>query len=74
MGWSGGRRGYSRPEHTTSVAAWNFVENVTVANTYFEITWSSPDTLITLESSAANTGPTRPGIPSVIVTVTPVGA
>lgn len=56
------------------VAAWNFVENVTVANTYFEIMWSSPDTLITLNASAANTGPTRPGIPSVIVTVTPVGA
>ena len=56
------------------VAAWNFVENVTVANTYYEIMWSSPDTLLSLESSAANTSPTRPGIPSVIVTVTPVGA
>lgn len=59
---------------TPKVAAWNFVENVTVANTYYEIMWSSPDTLISLDSSAANTGPTRPGIPSVIVSVTPVGA
>ena len=56
------------------VAAWNFVENVTVANTYYEIMWSSPDTLVLLDSQAANTGPTRPGVPSVIVSVTPVGA
>lgn len=56
------------------VAAWNFVENVTVANTYFELMWSSPDTLVLLDSQAANTGPTRPGVPSVIVSVTPVGA
>lgn len=59
---------------TPQVAAWNFVENVTVANTYYEIMWSSPDTLILLDSQAANTGPTRPGVPSVIVSVTPVGA
>lgn len=59
---------------TPEVAAWNFVENVTVANTYYQLMWSSPDTLVSLNSSAANTGPTRPGIPSVIVSVTPVGA
>lgn len=56
------------------VAAWNFVENVTVANTYYEIMWSSPNTLVLLNAQAANTGPTRPGVPSVIVSVTPVGA
>lgn len=56
------------------VAAWNFVENVTVANTYFEIMWSSADTAVLLDAAAANTSPTRPGIPSVIVSVTPVGA
>lgn len=56
------------------IAAWNFVENVTVANTYYEIMWSSADTLVSLDAVAANTNPTRPGIPSVIVTVTPVGA
>lgn len=56
------------------VAAWNFVENVTVANTYYEIMWSSADTLVLLDSQAANTSPTRPGVPSVIVSVTPVGA
>lgn len=59
---------------TPAVAAWNFVENVTVANTYFELMWSSADTLVSLDAVAANTNPTRPGIPSVIVTVTPVGA
>lgn len=56
------------------VAAWNFVENVTVANTYYEIMWASADIAVALESFAANTGPTRPGTPSVIVSVTPVGA
>lgn len=59
---------------TPAVAAWNFVENVTVANTYYQLMWSSPDTLVTLEATAANTSPTRPGVPSVIVSVTPVGA
>lgn len=59
---------------TPQVAAWNFVENVTVANTYYEIMWSSADTLVLLDSQAANTSPTRPGVPSVIVSVTPVGA
>ena len=59
---------------TPQIAAWNFVENVTVANTYYQIMWSSPDTLVLLDSQAANTGPTRPGVPSVIVSVTPVGA
>lgn len=59
---------------TPAVAAWNFVENVTVANTYYQLMWSSPDTGVLLDSAAANTNPTRPGIPSVIVTVTPVGA
>ena len=56
------------------VASWNFVENVTVANTYYQIMWSSADTLVFLDAQAANTSPTRPGVPSVIVTVTPVGA
>jgi hypothetical protein len=56
------------------VASWNFVENVTVANTYYQIMWSSADTAVTLDSTAANTGPTRPGIPSVKATITPVGA
>ena len=59
---------------TPAVASWNFVENVTVANTYYQLMWSSPDTGVLLDSAAANTNPTRPGIPSVIVTVTPVGA
>lgn len=56
------------------IASWNYVENVAVANTYFEIMWSSADTLTLLDATPANTNPARPGIPSVIVTVTPVGA
>lgn len=34
----------------------------------------NPGPAALLDSAVANTGPTRPGIPSVIVTVTPVGA
>lgn len=60
----------STPQVPTRV----YTENVTVANTYYEIMWSSPDTSVTLESSAANTSPTRPGIPSAVITVIPVGA
>lgn len=56
------------------IASWNYVENVTVANTYYEIMWSSVDINTLLDATVANTNPTRPGIPSVIVTVTPVGA
>lgn len=59
---------------TPAAASWNFVENVTVANTYYEIMWSSSDTLVLLDASAPNVNPSRPGIPSVIATVVPVGA
>jgi hypothetical protein len=51
------------------VAAWNFVVSA-AAGDYFEIMWSSADAGMRILSSVAQTGPDRPGIPSVIVTVT----
>lgn len=55
------------------VAAWNFVEEVTVANTYYELMWSSADTAASILYLAAQSSPTRPATPSLIVTVTAVG-
>jgi len=57
-----------------SVAAWNFIVDAQTAGTYYQIMWSSPDTHVSMPAFAAATNPTRPGTPSVIVTVTPVGA
>ena len=51
-----------------SVAAWNFYQAMT-ASSYFNIMWSSADTDVRLYSEGAQQNPTRPAIPSVILTV-----
>lgn len=43
-----------------------------VAGDYFEIMWSTPQATITIEHLAAQTSPTRPVTPSVILTVNEV--
>ena len=53
------------------VAAWNFVVQAS-AGDYYELCWASADTAMRLDYIAAQTSPTRPAIPSVIVTVTQV--
>ena len=53
--------------NVATVAAWNFVINLT-ANNYFELMWSSDDTNVTIRSSVA--AAPRPAIPGVIMTVT----
>jgi hypothetical protein len=53
-----------------AVAAWNWLVNPTVANTYYQIYWSSSDSAMSLLSIGARTTPTRPAVPSLIVTVT----
>jgi hypothetical protein len=53
------------------VAAWNWVVSC-VANDYFEIAWSSPDSAMRLYAEGPQTNPTRPAIPSVILTVSQV--
>lgn len=56
------------------VAAWNWVDNATTANTYYEIAWASTDAnmqLVAIDSANTLSGVS---VPSLIVTVVPVGA
>jgi hypothetical protein len=53
------------------VAAWNFMTRIT-AGDYVEIKWSCNEATGQLQAQGTQTGPTRPAIPSVIVTVTQV--
>lgn len=57
--------------NTKLVAAWNFVD-VLAAGQYIELMWSTPDSGIRLYAQGPQTGPVRPAIPSVILTVTQV--
>jgi hypothetical protein len=53
------------------VAAWNFFVNA-AAGDYFEICWHSIDTAVFINYIAATSSPSRPAIPSVILTVNKV--
>lgn len=53
------------------VAAWNFVVQAQ-AGDYYELCWSSADTNVFLNYMASQVSPTRPAIPSVILTVTQI--
>ena len=53
------------------VAAWNFLVNA-AAGDYYQLYWSSADTTAVLHAASAGTNPTRPAIPSVILSVTQV--
>ena len=53
------------------VAAWNFLVNA-ASGDYYELYWSSADTTAVLHAASAGTNPTRPAIPSVILSVTQV--
>ena len=55
-------------------AAWNFVDNVSSANTYYQIAWASPDTSVQLTATDSANTIAGVAIPSVIATITPVGA
>lgn len=54
-----------------SVAAWNFLVPL-ASGEYAELAWYSNDSSMRLASVASGTNPTRPAIPSLIVTVVPV--
>jgi len=54
--------------NTKVVAAWNWMVAMN-AGQYAQIAWSSADTNMRIFAQNPQTGPTRPGIPSVIVTV-----
>lgn len=56
------------------VAAWNFFVPVTCATTcdYYELMWSAESEYTALVYLPSQTGPVRPAIPSVIMTVNQV--
>jgi hypothetical protein len=56
-----------------SVAAWNFLVQATGGD-YYELYWHSSDTTATIHAAATGSNPTRPAIPSVILTVTQASA
>jgi hypothetical protein len=60
------RKDASDPYHT--IAAMNFFVSLT-ANDYIEIMWRPTDTGVSIEQYAAGTSPTRPAVPSAIVTM-----
>lgn len=53
------------------VAAWNFVTDQ-AAGSYAELAWYSADADMRIVAVAPTTNPARPGVPSVILTVTQV--
>ena len=55
-----------------TVAAWNFVVKTVLPNEYFELCWISVDTDIRILAQLPTLN--TPGIPSVILTVTPVSS
>ena len=57
-----------RDNNGKNVAAWNFMFDA-VAGDYYELKWSSPDHEMSILYRAAQTTPTRPATPSVIMTV-----
>lgn len=56
-----------------AVAAWNFFVEA-AAGDYFELIWSTPNTDVKILYQAARENPSRPAIPSLIVTVNEVAA
>lgn len=46
---------------------------VAAANDYIELVWSTPNTAVGIEYTAAQVSPTRPATPSIIVTVSQIG-
>jgi len=53
------------------VAAWNFFVQAN-AGDYYELCWHSSDTAVTIDYQAAASSPSRPAIPSIILTVNQV--
>ena len=53
------------------VAAWNFFVQA-AGGDYYELCWHSADTAVSLQAQGTASNPTRPAIPSVIVTVNQV--
>ena len=54
-----------------TIAAWNYMFNIT-ANDYVELMWRTSDTRLEFIADPAGTNPTRPAIPSVILSANQV--
>lgn len=52
-------------------AAWNFMDTLD-AGGYFELKWAATDPAIRLVTAGTQTNPTRPSVPSVIVTISQI--
>ena len=61
------RKGAGDPYHT--IAALNYFVSLNATN-YVEIMWRPTDVGVSIEQYAAGTSPTRPAVPSAIVTMT----
>lgn len=55
-----------------AVPAWNWQLNDVQGGDYFEVHWWSPDSAMRVLAVAAGSNPTRPAVPSLIVTVAQV--
>ena len=53
------------------LAAWNFVLQLSAAD-YLELFWRTDNVAVSMEALAASSSPTRPAIPSVILTLTEI--
>jgi hypothetical protein len=60
------RKGAGDPSHI--IAALNFFVDM-AANDYIEIMWRTENTGVSIESFGTSTSPTRPAVPSAIVTM-----
>ena len=67
IAWSGGEVPL-QGNNAKMIAAWNYFVNA-AAGDYFEICWHSIDIDLFVNAIPAGTNPTRPAIPSIILTV-----
>ena len=65
--WTNTRVDVNADSHS-QVAAWNWMVGAS-ASDYYEIAWSSTDTTMRLDAVTGLSGPTKPDVPSVILTV-----
>ena len=56
-----------------TIASWNFVISL-LSDDYVEIMWCTPSVSASIGTYPANTSPTRPAVPSILVTVSFVSA
>jgi hypothetical protein len=57
-----------------TVASWNFVEQFSTANNYFRLGWASTEANAKITAFAANATISNIAVPSIILSVVPVGA